>query len=482
MIPFFVSFQEIAGDVPLKVINDGEVTALAAVQKIKAGNVMGISMGSSEGAGSLARSAKVESCDWVVWLFIDQMSFLLEIGLKVAMTWVFRWLFSPSEFHSGYANADGNLMGWISELCYCRIDLNPKAPTDPWSKGAHRGLSHMCLGWSQISAGLRSQVLPVPLLRYLGQRGTTKLAAKGGVEVPANYKYPHADMCTIKHENHAQCLDEFALNQKLWESNVQYQKKWYRNDYRSELFDVPCSYKFSSHWLLTFGLDRLEVPEVDPRSNEGWQGRGGAEDLRDRWHLSRLCSRWLLWVLQDWPRDDLGPCQQGQGRRYHARSGQEGGSSCFLSVHLDPLTTYHFEILSIKFSQLVIGICSIWNPLSNVSWGFGRGVSSVCSHQVPHGGRPFQGCGAMYCSCGIARAQEVSSLEGPKLYYEPPPQWVLTDSRHSQVFHCSLSKALQRLLLLYRGRSAGNPPWNWCFAPMDVETLTLTSKSWSQKT
>ena len=35
----------------MKVINDGEVTALAAVQKIKAGNVMGISMGSSEGAG-----------------------------------------------------------------------------------------------------------------------------------------------------------------------------------------------------------------------------------------------------------------------------------------------------------------------------------------------------------------------------------------------------------------------------------------------
>mmetsp|Transcript_128750 Transcript_128750/g.305474 ORF Transcript_128750/g.305474 Transcript_128750/m.305474 type:complete len:662 (+) Transcript_128750:95-2080(+) len=126
--------KEIAGDVPLKVINDGEVTALAAVQKIKDGNVMGISMGSSEGAG--------------------------------------------------YANKEGNLMGWISELCYVRLDLNPKAPTDPWSKGAHRGLSHM----------------------YLGQRGTTKLAAKGGVEVPANLKYPHPDMCTIKHENHAQCL------------------------------------------------------------------------------------------------------------------------------------------------------------------------------------------------------------------------------------------------------------------------------------
>merc|ERR1719343_838945 len=126
--------MDLAGDVPLKVINDGEVTALAAFQKIKAGNIMGISMGSSEGAG--------------------------------------------------YANADGNLMGWISELCYIKLDLNPKAPTDPWSKGAHRGLSHL----------------------YLGQRGATKLAAKGGVDVPDNYKYPHPDMCTIKHEDHAQCL------------------------------------------------------------------------------------------------------------------------------------------------------------------------------------------------------------------------------------------------------------------------------------
>jgi len=123
--------KELAGDVPLKVINDGEVTALAAVQKIKDGNVMGISMGSSEGAG--------------------------------------------------YANKEGNLMGWINELCYVRLDLNPKAPTDPWTKGAHIGMSHL----------------------YLGQRGATKLAVKGGVDVPENYKFPHPDMCTIKHEHHA---------------------------------------------------------------------------------------------------------------------------------------------------------------------------------------------------------------------------------------------------------------------------------------
>merc|ERR1711963_315094 len=78
--------------------------------------------------------------------------------------------------------ADGNLMGWINEMCYIRLDLNPEAPTDPWTKGAHTGISHM----------------------YLGQRGATKLAAKAGVAVPENLVYPHPDMCTILHENPAQ--------------------------------------------------------------------------------------------------------------------------------------------------------------------------------------------------------------------------------------------------------------------------------------
>jgi predicted NBD/HSP70 family sugar kinase len=128
--------KEVAGDVPLKVINDGEVTALAAVQKIGKGKILGISMGSSEGGG--------------------------------------------------YANTDGNLNGWINEMCYIKLDMNPEAPTDPWTKGCHRGISHM----------------------YLGQRGATKLAAKAGVKLPDNLVYPHPDMCTIKHEDHAKCLKE----------------------------------------------------------------------------------------------------------------------------------------------------------------------------------------------------------------------------------------------------------------------------------
>merc|ERR1719218_532111 len=41
--------KEFRPNVPLRVINDGEVTALAAILKIGQGNVLGISMGSSEG-------------------------------------------------------------------------------------------------------------------------------------------------------------------------------------------------------------------------------------------------------------------------------------------------------------------------------------------------------------------------------------------------------------------------------------------------
>jgi len=128
-------FQRLAkefGDVPLRVINDGEVTALAAIMKIKAGNVLGISMGSSEGGG--------------------------------------------------YANKDGNLMGWINEMCYIQLDLNPEAPTDPWQP--HSGISHM----------------------YLGQRGSTRLAAKGGVDIPEDFHPTHQNMNTMRHEPHAKCL------------------------------------------------------------------------------------------------------------------------------------------------------------------------------------------------------------------------------------------------------------------------------------
>ena len=86
----------------------------------------------------------------------------------------------------GYANKDGNLPGWINEMCYYKLDMNPKAYTDPWTKGEHRGISHM----------------------YLGQRGATKLAPQvlDETELKPNLRYPHDDMCTMKHVHHADAL------------------------------------------------------------------------------------------------------------------------------------------------------------------------------------------------------------------------------------------------------------------------------------
>jgi len=132
VVPIFTKLAKEFGNVPLKVINDGEVTALAGMMMVKEGNLMGISMGSSEGGG--------------------------------------------------YVDVDGHLMGWINELCYIQLDLNPDAPYDPWTP--HSGISHM----------------------YLGQRAATRLAAKGGVEVPENLAPESTEMNTMKHEPHAKCL------------------------------------------------------------------------------------------------------------------------------------------------------------------------------------------------------------------------------------------------------------------------------------
>jgi predicted NBD/HSP70 family sugar kinase len=69
--------------VPLEVVNDGEVTALAGSMALDAGCVLGIAMGSSEAAG--------------------------------------------------YVNAEGNLTGGLNELAFAPVDYAPEAPIDEWS-------------------------------------------------------------------------------------------------------------------------------------------------------------------------------------------------------------------------------------------------------------------------------------------------------------------------------------------------------------
>jgi predicted NBD/HSP70 family sugar kinase len=69
--------------VPLEVINDGDVTALAGAMSLGDSGVLGIAMGSSEAAG--------------------------------------------------YVNRDGDITGWLNELAFAPIDYSPSAPVDEWS-------------------------------------------------------------------------------------------------------------------------------------------------------------------------------------------------------------------------------------------------------------------------------------------------------------------------------------------------------------
>ncbi len=78
----FVRISEELG-VPLEIINDGDVTALAGSMSLEDNGVLGIAMGSSEAGG--------------------------------------------------YVNLDGNITGWLNELAFAPVDYNPKAPVDEWS-------------------------------------------------------------------------------------------------------------------------------------------------------------------------------------------------------------------------------------------------------------------------------------------------------------------------------------------------------------
>jgi predicted NBD/HSP70 family sugar kinase len=69
--------------VPVEVVNDGEVTALAGSMSLEDNGVLGIALGSSEAGG--------------------------------------------------YVTMDGNITGWLNELAFAPIDYNPAASIDEWS-------------------------------------------------------------------------------------------------------------------------------------------------------------------------------------------------------------------------------------------------------------------------------------------------------------------------------------------------------------
>jgi predicted NBD/HSP70 family sugar kinase len=105
----FLRIQEEWGGVPLEVANDGDVTALAGSMSLNANSLLGIAMGSSEAGG------------WV--------------------------------------NQDGNIVGWLNELAFVPVDLDPGGPVDEWSGDRGCGVS------------------------YFSQVGVTRLAPRAGIEL-----------------------------------------------------------------------------------------------------------------------------------------------------------------------------------------------------------------------------------------------------------------------------------------------------------
>jgi predicted NBD/HSP70 family sugar kinase len=94
--------------VPLEVINDGDVTALAGAMSLEDDGVLGIAMGSSEAAG--------------------------------------------------YVDMQGHILGWLSELAFAPIDYSPQAPADEWSGDAGVGsqyFSQQCVFRLAPRAGIQ---------------------------------------------------------------------------------------------------------------------------------------------------------------------------------------------------------------------------------------------------------------------------------------------------------------------------------------
>jgi predicted NBD/HSP70 family sugar kinase len=103
----FYEVQKAWGNVPLEVVNDGEVTALAGSMALGRNRILGISLGTSTAGG--------------------------------------------------YVNAEGNITSWLNELAFVPIDYNPQAPGDEWSGDRGCGvqyLSQQCVNRLLAPAGI----------------------------------------------------------------------------------------------------------------------------------------------------------------------------------------------------------------------------------------------------------------------------------------------------------------------------------------
>ena len=112
----FLEIRDTFG-VPLEIVNDGEVTALAGSMSLEDNGVLGIALGSSEAAG--------------------------------------------------YVTPTGNITDWLNELAFAPVDYSPNAPIDEWS--GDRGVGALYFSQQPISEQLSDGnkiTIPAPVLIY----------------------------------------------------------------------------------------------------------------------------------------------------------------------------------------------------------------------------------------------------------------------------------------------------------------------------
>ncbi|HPO12495.1 MAG TPA: ROK family protein [Candidatus Hydrogenedentes bacterium] len=145
--------------VPLVVVNDGEVTALAGSMSLEDNGVLGVALGSSEAGG--------------------------------------------------YVTLDGNITDWLNELAFCPVDYSPDAPREEWSGDLGVGanyFSQQCVFRLAPKAGIElpKDVTDAERLKFVqqmleaGHEGAVNIWKSIGVYM--GYGIAHyADFYDLKH-------------------------------------------------------------------------------------------------------------------------------------------------------------------------------------------------------------------------------------------------------------------------------------------
>ena len=154
----FLRIREEFG-VPLEVINDGDVTALAGSMSIGENGILGIALGSSEAAG--------------------------------------------------YIDLQGRITGWLNELAFAPIDYSPDAPVEEWSGDRGCGSSYLSQACvfrlaSQVGIGIPADLTDADKLKFVQEKlesrhaGAVKIWQSMGIFL--GYALAHyADFYDIRH-------------------------------------------------------------------------------------------------------------------------------------------------------------------------------------------------------------------------------------------------------------------------------------------